>query len=56
MDTALTLWAFDIKEDPAQPIDTMGFTDTAKVHVRPFKAGFTPRIPRLREVVESCMD
>ena len=40
-----------------KPIDTMGFTDSANVHVQPFKAIFTPRIPRLREVlVESSMD
>ena len=37
-------------------IDTMAFTDTANVRVQPFKAVFTPRIPRLEELVESTTD
>lgn len=53
INTALLLWAFDIREDPASPIDTMGFTDAGNVRALPFKAVFTPRIERLRNIVES---
>jgi len=56
INTALILWAFNVSKDPTKPIDTMDFTDTANARVQPFKAVFTPRIPSLREVVESCMD
>lgn len=56
INTALILWAFSVGEDPAQPIDTMAFTDTANVRVHPFKAVYEPRIPRLREVVETYLD
>lgn len=53
INTALLLWAFDIRQDVAAPIDTMEFTDSGTVRPLPFKAVFTPRIDRLRELFET---
>lgn len=55
INTALLLWAFNIREDPKVPIDTMGFTDSGTVRVLPFHVQFHPRIEHLREIVESSM-
>jgi len=53
INTALLLWAFDIREDPAAPIDTMSFTDSGTVRVLPFYAKFLPRIEHLEDMVEA---
>lgn len=53
INTALLLWAFDIHEDPIEPIDTMGFTDGSNVRPHPFKVTFAPRIEKLRSIVDS---
>ncbi|KAF9254961.1 cytochrome P450 [Marasmius fiardii PR-910] len=44
LNTALQLWAFDIREDPKEKIDTLAFTDSANAHPMPFKVNFTPRL------------
>lgn len=51
INTALTLWAFDISEDPAHPIDTMAIKDGALAHPYPFVVRFKPRIANLREKI-----
>ncbi|KAI0826895.1 cytochrome P450 [Trametes gibbosa] len=51
INTALTLWAFEISEDPARPIDTMAIKDGALAHPFPFVVRFKPRIANLREKV-----
>lgn len=53
INTAILLWAFDIREDSAEPIDTMGFTDSGTVRVLPFRAKFSPRTEHLEEIVDS---
>ncbi len=51
INTALTLWAFDISEDPSHPIDTMAIKDGALAHPYPFVVRFKPRIANLREKI-----
>ncbi|KAJ3015441.1 hypothetical protein NUW54_g1049 [Trametes sanguinea] len=51
INTALTLWAFEIHEDPAHPIDTFAIKDGALAHPYPFVVRFKPRIPNLREKI-----
>ncbi|KAI0349583.1 cytochrome P450 [Trametes cingulata] len=51
INTALTLWAFEITEDPAHPIDTMAVKDGSFAHPLPFVARFKPRIANLREKI-----
>ncbi|KAI0829920.1 cytochrome P450 [Trametes gibbosa] len=51
INTALTLWAFEISEDPAHPIDTMAIKDGALAHPFPFVVRFKPRIENLRQKV-----
>ncbi|KAH9858577.1 cytochrome P450 [Lenzites betulinus] len=51
INTALTLWAFEISEDPAHPIDTMAIKDGALAHPFPFVVRFKPRIEKLREKI-----
>lgn len=53
INTALLLWAFDICEDSAAPIDTMGFTDSGPVRVLPFQVKFSPRIEHLEDIIEA---
>ena len=55
INTALLLWAFNIKEDPNVPIDTMNFSDTMNVRPNSFKAVFEPRVENLEELVEASM-
>lgn len=43
INTAMLLWAFDIRQKSDEPIDTLAFTNTANSHPLPFKATFTPR-------------
>ena len=50
---ALTLWAFDIAEDPAYPIDTMAIKDGALAHSEQFTVRFRPRVSELREKIAS---
>ena len=50
---ALTLWAFDISEDPKYPIDTMAIKDGALAHPEQFTARFRPRVSGLREKIIS---
>ena len=56
MNTALMLWAFDISEDPAQPIDTMAIMDGGLAHPFPFTVRFKPRIANLREKILSHVE
>ncbi|KAI0647953.1 cytochrome P450 [Trametes meyenii] len=49
INTALTLWAFEISEDPTRPIDTMAIRDGTLAHPLPFVVRFKPRIANLRE-------
>ncbi|OSC97213.1 cytochrome P450 [Trametes coccinea BRFM310] len=51
INTALTLWAFEISEDPAHPIDTLAIKDGALAHPYPFVVRFKPRISNLREKI-----
>jgi len=51
INTALILWAFNISEDPAKPIDRSAFTDSALVHPKPFAAIFQPRTEELEELL-----
>ncbi|KAG2099561.1 cytochrome P450 [Suillus discolor] len=44
INTALTLWAFRLSENPAAKIDTLAFSDTANVHIAPFEICFAKRI------------
>ena len=53
INTALLLWAFNIKEDPKVPIDTMNFTDTMNVRPNPFKVIFERRAANLEEIIEA---
>ncbi|KAI1790162.1 cytochrome P450 [Ganoderma leucocontextum] len=50
---ALALWAFDISEDSAHPIDTMAIKDGALAHSEQFAVRFKPRISALREKIAS---
>ncbi|TBU29936.1 cytochrome P450 [Dichomitus squalens] len=56
INTALVLWAFDISEDLAHPIDTMALKDGALAHPEPFTVKFKPRIAGLREKLASHRD
>ena len=55
INTALLLWAFNIREDPKAPLDSMNFTDTLNVRPLPFKMIFEPRMPanEIQELIES---
>ena len=44
INTAIQLWAFDVKEDPKSKIDTLAFTESANAHPLPFNVVFSPRI------------
>ncbi|KAJ8076753.1 hypothetical protein AAF712_000376 [Marasmius tenuissimus] len=44
INTAIQLWAFDVKEDPKSKIDTLAFTESANAHPLPFDVVFSPRI------------
>lgn len=49
-------WAFDVREDPTAPINTMGFTDGSVVHPEPFRVRIEPRIHNLREILDADAD
>ena len=51
INTALMLWAFDIAQDPARPIDPDALTDGANVFPLPFAVTFTPRVDKLEELL-----
>ncbi|KAF5357347.1 hypothetical protein D9758_005923 [Tetrapyrgos nigripes] len=53
INTALTLWAFKVSEDPKHPIDTLAFTESANAHPLPFKVNFEPRLGSWDQVKES---
>ncbi|KAG1792731.1 cytochrome P450 [Suillus plorans] len=44
INTALTLWAFRLSENPAAKIDTLAFSDTLHIHAAPFEICFEKRI------------
>ncbi|PBK70377.1 cytochrome P450 [Armillaria solidipes] len=44
INTALTLWAFRLREDEKEKIDTLAFTESANAHPMPFKVLFEPRL------------
>ena len=56
LNTALILWAFNVKPDRSAPIDDLAFTESANTHPLPFKVIFEPRaaktIEGLREMME----
>ncbi|KAH7884072.1 cytochrome P450 [Phlebopus sp. FC_14] len=43
INTALVLWSFRLSEDPAAPIDSFAFSDTANMHAAPFQLVFERR-------------
>ncbi|KAK0497939.1 cytochrome P450 [Armillaria luteobubalina] len=44
INTALTLWAFRLRENEKEKIDTLAFTESANAHPMPFKVLFEPRL------------
>ena len=46
INTAFILWAFCVSENPAAPIDSFAFSDTANIHAMPFALVFEDRLPR----------
>ncbi|KAK0462942.1 cytochrome P450 [Desarmillaria tabescens] len=44
INTALTLWAFNLREDEKEKVDTLAFTESANAHPMPFKVLFEPRL------------
>ncbi|KZT68699.1 cytochrome P450 [Daedalea quercina L-15889] len=56
INTALTLWAFNITEDPSHPIDPDAFTDEALIFPQPFSVHFVPRIDGLVELLKEGTD
>ncbi|KAI0660149.1 cytochrome P450 [Cubamyces menziesii] len=56
INTALMLWAFEISEDPAHPIDTMAMRDSAIAPPEPFVVRFKSRIMNLREKILSHVE
>lgn len=56
LNTALTQWAFNIKADPAAPIDPLAFTESANAHPQPFKVIFEPRAAKTVEGVRELME
>lgn len=53
INTLQLLWAFNVIEDPSQPINTFGFTDAIISHPLSFKANFVPRMQNLRQIIEA---
>lgn len=51
INTALALWAFNISQDPARPIDILAFTDAANAHPLPFALRFVPRVKGLEAML-----
>ncbi|EIN10755.1 cytochrome P450 [Punctularia strigosozonata HHB-11173 SS5] len=47
INTALLLWSYNIREDPAHPIDSMAFSKSSLIHPQPFKVQFGPRVANL---------
>ena len=45
INTAYVLWAFRLSENPAAPIDSFAFSDTANMHALPFDLIFETRVP-----------
>jgi len=45
INTAFILWAFRVSENPAVPIDSLAFSDTANIHAMPFELVFESRLP-----------
>ncbi|TFK53064.1 cytochrome P450 [Heliocybe sulcata] len=56
INTALILWAFGLSGDPSNPIDTLAFTDTANAHPLPYHVKFSPRVDRLRDLIEEDIE
>ncbi|KAH9832506.1 cytochrome P450 [Rhodofomes roseus] len=56
INTALTLWAFNVSQNPSAPIDPDAFTDEALIFPQPFSVSFTPRIDGLLEVLKEGSD
>ncbi|KIJ60536.1 hypothetical protein HYDPIDRAFT_117061 [Hydnomerulius pinastri MD-312] len=55
INTALVLWAFRLSENPAAPIDSFAFSDTANMHAAPFQLVFEPRVSE-EEIRRLCSD
>ncbi|OSX64838.1 hypothetical protein POSPLADRAFT_1053647 [Postia placenta MAD-698-R-SB12] len=51
INTALALWAFNISQDSARPIDILAFTDAANAHPLPFALRFVPRVKGLEAML-----
>ncbi|KAI4524834.1 cytochrome P450 [Schizophyllum commune] len=43
LNTALLLWAFKLKSDPARPINVLAFTESANAHPQPFAVRWESR-------------
>ncbi|KAF5347626.1 hypothetical protein D9756_010668 [Leucocoprinus leucothites] len=56
LNTALIQWAFNVRADPAHPIDNLAFTESANAHPMPFKVIFEPRAAETREGVRELLE
>jgi len=51
VNTALLLWAFQISQDPAKPIDTYAVLDSTIAHPLPFSIQVKERVPNVKDVI-----
>ena len=56
VNTALILWAFNLKPDRSAPIDDLAFTESANTHPLPFKVIFEPRAAKSMEGVREMIE
>ncbi len=56
LNTSLTLWAFNVREDEKDKIDVLAFTESANAHPMPFKVVFEPRLPGGWEGVKEAFE
>ncbi|KAF8735059.1 hypothetical protein AX14_002818 [Amanita brunnescens Koide BX004] len=56
LNTALLLWAFNIKEDPSSPIDTMAFRRSLITCPLPFSVIFEPRAAASAEGIRELLN
>ncbi|KAK0222504.1 cytochrome P450 [Armillaria nabsnona] len=56
LNTSLTLWAFNVREDEKDKIDVLAFTESANAHPMPFKVVFEPRLPGGLEGVKEAFE
>lgn len=56
LNTALLLWAFNIKEDPSSPIDTTAFRRSLITSPLPFSVIFEPRAAESAEGIQELLN